>query len=69
MSTYLLDCFEGGGVEEVSIPNGVRELCDRCFKECRSLRRVDFGSSSSLERIGFRAFPSSVSYSRLVCLW
>ena len=57
-----VECFACSGVEEVSIPDGVRELCDRCFCECESLRRVNFGSSSSLERIGFQAFPRSVSY-------
>ena len=54
-------CFSCSGVEEVSIPDGVCELCDRCFKGCRSLHRVSFGPSSSLERIGFQAFPMSVS--------
>ena len=54
-------CFQSSGVEEVSIPDSVRELCDGCFKGCASLRRVNFGSSSSLERIGFGAFPMSVS--------
>ena len=43
----------GTSVEEVSVPDGVRELCDSCFKGCESLRRVTFGPSSSLERIGF----------------
>ena len=47
-----VECFQETGVEEVSIPDGVRELCDRCFCECKKLRRVTFGSSSSLERIG-----------------
>ena len=45
-------CFEWSGVEEVSVPNSVRELCEGCFKACRRLRRVTFGPSSSLERIG-----------------
>ena len=49
-----VECFQGSGVEEVSIPDGVRELCDRCFHWCESLRRVTFGSCSSLERIGTR---------------
>ena len=57
-----VECFAYSGVEEVSIPDGVRELCDDCFTWCNRLRRVTFGSSSSLERIGFRAFPRSVSY-------
>ena len=64
-------CWSSTGVgralqqlRDVSIPDGVRELCDDCFYGCKSLRRVNFGSSSSLERIGFRAFPRSVSYLR-----
>ena len=43
------------GFEEISIPDSVRELCDDCFKGCSSLRRVTFGPSSSLERIGVEA--------------
>ena len=54
-----VSCFESSGVEEVSIPDSVRELCDRCFYECKSLRRVNFGSSSSLERIGLSCFERS----------
>ena len=49
-STWMGRAFQQ--LREVSIPNNVRELCDRCFYECKSLRRVNFGSSSSLERIG-----------------
>ena len=59
---FVDSCFASSGVEEASIPDGVRELCEGCFEGCSSLRRVMFGSSSSLERIGFRAFPKSVSY-------
>ena len=55
-------CYCSYGVlSSVCIPDGVRELCNGCFEGCESLRRVTFGSSSSLERIGFRAFPRSVS--------
>ena len=43
-------------VKEVSIPDSVRELCDRCFYECRNLKRVTFGLGSKLERIGKWAF-------------
>ena len=48
----------------MSIPDGVVELCDRCFEHrgfawCKSLRSVTFGSSSSLERIGPDAFRCS----------
>ena len=48
-----------GVLSSVCIPDGVRELCDCCFKGCKSLRRVNFGSSSSLERIGDSCFASS----------
>ena len=50
------------GLVEISIPDGVRELCDGCFKGCRSLRRVIFGPSSSLERIGVEAFVSGQGF-------
>ena len=52
-------------IEEISIPNGVRELCDRCFFNCCQLRRITFGTSSSLERIGVEAF--SGDYVELTC--
>ena len=61
-----VSCFEESGVEEVSVPDGVRELCDGCFRGCSSLRRVTFGPSSSLERIGVEAFgPGRDSYGHL----
>ena len=47
------------GLVEISVPNSVRELCDGCFKGCKSLRRVTFGPSSSLERIGVSCFEWS----------
>ena len=43
-------------LRDVSIPNNVRELCNRCFHGCESLLRVTFGASSSLERIGVLCF-------------
>ena len=43
-------------VSEVSIPNRVRELCERCFFDCKSLTRVIFVPQSSLEHIGVEAF-------------
>ena len=55
-------CFSSYGVlSSVCVPDGVRELCDGCFKGCSRLRRVTFGPSSSLERIGFHALPRSVA--------
>ena len=59
-------CWKSTGVgrasqqlRDVSIPNNVRELCDHCFKGRKGLRRVNFGSSSSLGRIGVGCFESS----------
>ena len=49
---YVIKC----GLVEISIPDSVRELCDGCFKGCSSLRRVTFGPSSCLERIGDLCF-------------
>ena len=57
-STWMGRAFQQ--LREVSIPNNVRELCDRCFIGCASLRRVNFGSCSSLERIGVECFEGSV---------
>ena len=47
-----VSCFERTGVEDVSVPDSVCELCDHCFAVCESLHRVMFGSVSSLERVG-----------------
>ena len=46
-----VSCFELSGVEEASTPDGVRESCDCCFQWCRNLRRVTFGSLSSLDLV------------------
>ena len=47
------------GIVEIDIPDTVRELGDLCFKGCKSLQRVTFGSSSSLERIGIACFEET----------
>ena len=54
-----VSCFERTEVEEVAVPDGVRELCEGCFKSCTSLQCVTFGPSSSLERIGAACFQAS----------
>ena len=43
----------------VSIPDGVEELCEKCFYDCKRLSRVTFGESSSLKLIGKGAFRVS----------
>ena len=54
-ASRVLDC----GTESVFVPADIRELCDGCFKEHWSLRRVTFGPSSSLERIGVSCFEGT----------
>ena len=50
-------CFSSYGVlSSACIPDCVHGLCDGCFFKCKSLRRVAFGSSSSLEKIGVSCF-------------
>ena len=46
----------GQKVVSVSIPDGVVELCERCFYGYQSLTRVTFGKNSSLRCIGGAAF-------------
>ena len=46
-------------VRWVSISDGVEELCESCFYECKSLSRVTFGEPSSLTLIGKEAFFGS----------
>ena len=53
------EAFCGTSFESFAIPDSVVELCEGCFKECKSLRRVTFGASSSLERIGVSCFEGS----------
>ena len=43
----------------MSIPDGVGELCEKCFYKCSSLSRVTFGQSCSLKMIGNEAFCRS----------
>ena len=45
------EAFADMNVEEVNIPNSVRELGDRCFEDCKRLMRITFGTGSRLERI------------------
>ena len=46
-------------VRSVSVPNSVTEIHDNSFYWCGSLRRVKFGESSLLRRIGVSAFERS----------
>ena len=46
-------------MKEVGVADGVCELGDGYFKGCKSLRCVNFGSSSSVERIGVPWFEDT----------
>ena len=43
----------------ICIPTNVREVRERCFSECESLRSVSFGASSTVERIGAQALSET----------
>ena len=47
------------GPVEIRIPDCVREMCEGCFQGCENLRRVTFGPSSSLKRIGASCFKNT----------
>ena len=51
--------FDGCGLQEVHIPDGVEEFCALCSYSCTNLSRATFGESSSLKLIGNRAFLGS----------
>ena len=40
-------------------PNSIREICDCCFIECKSLYSVKFGESARIERLGISCFEST----------
>ena len=50
-----VSCFDGTHIRNVSIPERVLELCDRCCYHCRQLRSLTFGCSSPLDGIGVEA--------------
>ena len=53
------DTFAETNIETLSIPNSVKILDERCFKDCNNLYQVSFGLNSKLEYIGKHAFNSS----------
>ena len=46
--------FAGCGLTEITLPEGITEICDETFMGCRDLKRVTL--PKSLKRIGDRAF-------------
>ena len=51
--------FSESGIVEISIPDSVREICEKCFYLAKSLKSVTFGCSSHLEVIGEVGFCHS----------
>lgn len=39
----------------VSVRDSLKQICDHCFSECKSLSCVSFGESRSLKQIGVKA--------------
>ena len=56
---YGEDFYGSNGIGEISVPDSVRRLGGFAFYRCSHLRRVTFGPSSSLERIGYSCFAMS----------
>ena len=52
-------CFEGSGIEEVTIPSRVKMIGERVFTGCKSLATVTFPLDSALEEIGAGAFQGT----------
>ena len=41
---------------EIESPEGVEELSEECFSECKRLSDVGFGEAPSLKRVGDEVF-------------
>ena len=55
------EAFRQSSITAICIPDGVKELGERCFQFCKSLSRVTFGEASSLKRIGASAFAATTA--------
>jgi hypothetical protein len=54
-----VSAFEGCLIDEIAIPPTVTKLRQRCFADCRSLRRFVIGHSTHLIEIDCQAFAGS----------
>ena len=51
--------YDGCPIKKIYIPDGVKELCSRCFASCRYLSCIRFGACTSLESIGADSFSGT----------
>ena len=51
--------FMDSGVEEVTVPESVREIGKYVFACCKNLRLINFAEDSRLEKIGYYCFYDS----------
>ena len=51
--------FWGAGIESVTIPASVREICTDAFRNCEQLKEITFKEGSQLKEIGRGAFCCS----------
>ena len=57
--------FAGTSISEIDLPNQVKRIPDRCFSNCKNLRKVQF--PDELESIGWGAFRSDEKITE-ICL-
>ena len=53
------DWFSGSDIRELLVSQGVEEIQDRAFAQCRSLAAVAFADGSRLRTIGAEAFAET----------
>ena len=58
-SSHSLERLSGTSLYEIAVPATVRELSDRCFGGCETLKDVTLGFSSLLEVIGVESFSGT----------
>ena len=54
-----ISCFEGSGIEEITIPSRAKAIGERAFADCKSLAMVIFPLDSALEEICAGAFQGT----------
>lgn len=52
-------CFEGSGLEQLSLPRGITRLTESAFENCKKLRNITFQEKSELKYIHDRCFCNS----------
>lgn len=50
--------FARRNIQNISIPNNIKRICDSSFEHCHNLSNLSFGIETSIESIGKRCFLS-----------